>query len=100
MELRENPAHVEPLPICIIKETYNGNSDQDFVKLKLHGYPTSSMSDLYEFNMSLFGHKDTEEFLSFMHNFNIILAATGTLEMDAKIQYISMLFRAEVLRQF
>ena len=49
-----NPAHVEPPPIPLILETYNGKSDEDFVKLKLFWGPTSGTSDLNEFNMSFF----------------------------------------------
>ena len=47
-------AHVEPPLIPLIKKTYNGKSDRDFVKLKFRRDPTSSMADLYEFKMSLF----------------------------------------------
>ena len=50
--------------------------------------------------MSLFDHGDPEEFLLFVRNFNMTLTATGTMEMDAKIQYICTLFHGEVLRQF
>ena len=50
--------------------------------------------------MSLFGHGKSQEFLLFICNFNMTLAATGTLEMDAKIQYIHKLVRGEALRQF
>ena len=46
-----NTAHVEPPPIILIKETYNGKSDKDFVKLKLCRDHKSSTMDLYEFNM-------------------------------------------------
>ena len=53
----------------------------------------SSTSDLYEFKMSLFDHGQPEEFLFFIHNFSMTLAATGTLEMNAKIQYLHTLFR-------
>ena len=36
----------------------------------------------------------------FICNFNTTLAATGLLEIDAKIQSICMLVRKETLRQF
>ena len=58
-----NPSHVEPPPIPLIKETCTGNTDRDYVKLKMHRDSTSIMSDLYEFRMSLFDHDDPEEFL-------------------------------------
>ena len=61
-----NPAHIEPLPIPLIKETYTGKSDGDDVKLKLRRDPTSIMSDLNEFRMSLFGHGEPEESLLFV----------------------------------
>ena len=44
--------------------------------------------------------KSRKSFFLFLHNFNMILAETGTLEMDTKIQYIRMLVCGEVLRQF
>ena len=47
--------------IPLIKETYNANSDKDFVKLKLCRDPTYSMSDLFDFKMSLFDHGETED---------------------------------------
>ena len=95
-----NPVHVEPLPIILTKEQYNGKSDGDFVKLKCCRYPTSIMSELYESNMSLFDHSNAEEFLLFIPNFNMTLAATGTLEMDTNIKYISTLVHGEALGQF
>ena len=55
-----NQVHVEPLLIPLIKGKYNGKSDKDFVKLKLRRYPTSSMSNLYEFKMSLFDNGNPE----------------------------------------
>ena len=57
---------MEPFPIPLIRETCNGKSDKDFVKLKLRRDPTSITSDLYEFNMSLFDHGNPEEFLLFI----------------------------------
>ena len=85
LNLGTDPAQVEPPPIPLIKEMCNGKSDEDFVKLKLCRYPMSSTLDLYAFNMSLFYHGNMEEFLLFIWNFNINIAATRTLEMDAKI---------------
>ena len=94
-----NLNHVEPPSILLAKETSTGKSDGDYVKLKPRIYPTSSTSDLYEFRMSLFDHGEPEEFLLFMKNFRITLAATGTLETD-KDQYLCTLVHEEALRQF
>ena len=95
-----NPAHVEPNPIPLIKETSIGNSDGDYVKLNLHRDPMSSTSDLYEFRKSLFDHVALEKFLLIVQNFQISLAATGMLEMEAKIQYLCTLLCGEALCQF
>ena len=46
-----NQAHVEPPPIPLLKGTYDGKSDKDFVKMKFCRDPTSSTLDLYEFRM-------------------------------------------------
>ena len=54
--------HVEPPPISLIKENHDGKSERDVVKLKLRRDPTSHMSDLYEFKMSLFENGKIEEF--------------------------------------
>ena len=54
---------MEPPPIPLIKEKDYGKSDKYFVKMKLRRYPTCSMSDLYEFKMSLFDHGDPEHFI-------------------------------------
>ena len=43
------PTYVEPPTIILIKETFNGKSDEDFVKLKLHRDPIYSTLDLYEY---------------------------------------------------
>ena len=59
-----------------------------------------STLDLYEFKMSLFDNGELEEFLLFVRNFNITLAASGNLEEVVKFQYICTLVRVEVLRQF
>ena len=77
-----------------------GRSDGDYIKLKLRRDPTSSTSDLYEFRMSLFDHGKPEEFLLFVRNFQTTLAATGTLETEAKVQYLCVIFLGEALHQF
>ena len=91
--------HIDPPPIPITKETHDGKSDKYFVKLKLSRYPTSSTSDLYDFKMSLFGSGNPEEFLLFVHNFNMTLAASGTLEAGVKYQYLHTIVCGEALRQ-
>ena len=58
-----NLATVDPPQIPLIKETSTDKSDGDYVKLKLHRYPTSSTSDIYEFRMFAFDHGELEEFL-------------------------------------
>ena len=82
---------MEPPPINLSKETCNGKSSKDFVNLKLHRDPTSSAS---------FYHGEPETFLLFIRNFNMTLAVTGTLEMDAKIQYICTLVSGESFHHF
>ena len=58
------------------------------------------MSNLYEFKMSLFENGKPEEFLLFVRHFNMNLAASGTLEVGAKFQYLCNIFRREAVRQF
>ena len=95
-----NTAHVEPPLKPLVKETSTGKSDGDYVKLKFIRGHTSSTSDLYEFRMSLFDHGHPEEFILFVQNFEMNLADTGTLEMEAKVQYLCTLLFGEALRQF
>ena len=57
-----NLVHMEPPPITLIGETYNGKLDEYFIKQKMCRDPTYSTSDLYEFKMSLFEHEKLEEF--------------------------------------
>ena len=76
--------HVETPLIPLVKENYDGKSDKDIVKLKLRRDPTSPTSDLYEFKMSFFESVEPEEFLLFVRNFNMNLAASGMLEAGAK----------------
>ena len=77
-----------------------GKSDGDYVKLKLRRYPTSSMSELYEFRMSLFDYGNPEEFLLFVQNFQMNLAASGMLETEEKVNYLCTLVRGGALCQF
>ena len=60
----------------------------------------SYTSDFYEFKIYLFYNVEPEDFLLFVRNFNINLAASGTLEAGAKYQYFCTLVRGEALRQF
>ena len=92
--------HIEPPQITLIKETHNVNSDKYFVKLKVRRDLKSSKSDLYEFKMSLFDNGKPEDFLLSVSNFNMTLAASGTMEADAKYQYLRTLVRGEALHQF
>ena len=50
--------------------------------------------------MYLFSHGNPEEFLFFINNFSMTLAATGTLEIYAKIQYLCKPVLGEALHQF
>ena len=93
-------AHVESLPIPLTKGTYDGKLDKYFLRLKLRRYTKSSTSDLYEFRMSLFDNGDPEEFLLFVRNFNMTLAASRILDTGANIQYLCTIVRGEALRQF
>ena len=95
-----NPSHVELPLIPLIKETSTGKSDKDYFELKLCRYPTSIMSDLYEFRMTWFGCGKPEEFIFFVCNFNMTFEYTEILEMDAKVQYLRIPVHGEVLRQF
>ena len=50
--------------------------------------------------MSLFDHGDPEEFILFVQNFQITLAATGTPDTEEKFQYLRITVCGEALRQF
>ena len=95
-----NHPHVEPQLIPLIIETHDGKSDKDFSKLRLCRDPSSSTTDLYEFKMSLFDNGETEKFLLFVCNFNMTLAASGTLEAGAKVKYLITIVRGEAFLQF
>ena len=43
------------------------------VKIKLHRDPVSEKSDTYEFKMALFNNCEYDEFLLFIHKFNMNL---------------------------
>ena len=50
--------------------------------------------------MSLFDYGKTEDSLSFLRKFIMTLAATGTMDADANIQYFCTIVRDEALCQF
>ena len=85
--------HVEPPIIPLTQKTHDGKSEKYIVKIKLLRDPTSSTSDLYEFEMSLFDNGKPEEFLLFVRKFNMNLAASRTLEAGTKMQYLFTLVR-------
>ena len=58
------------------------------------------MSELYEFRMSLFDHGKPEEFVLFVQNFQMNLAASGMLETEEKVNYICTLVSGGSLCQF
>ena len=73
--------YVEPPPIPLIKSNHDDKLDKDFVKLKLYRYPTSYNSYLYEFKMALFDKGELEEFLLFVHNFNMRLGPAQAVNL-------------------
>ena len=93
-------AHVEPPPIPLIKVTWGGNSEKDFVKMRLCRDPTSGILDFYEFKISLFGNSQLEDFLLFVPNLNMTLTVSGTMDTGAQIQYLCTLVCGEALHQF
>ena len=50
--------------------------------------------------MYLFERGNSEEFLLFVRDLQMTLAATGALETEAKVQYLHTLFPGEALHQF
>ena len=58
------------------------------------------MLDLYDFKIYLFDNVNPEEFLLFVCNFNMTLAASGMLEAGAKYQYLCSISCGEALGQF
>ena len=50
--------------------------------------------------MSLFDNGKPEEFLLLVRNSNTALAASGTLEMGANVNYLRKIVRGDVLHQF
>ena len=61
---------------------------KDCINIKFFMYPTSEKSDLYEFKRVLLDNGNTEEFLFFMQNFQIILEASGSLAGSSEIYYL------------
>ena len=83
--------HVEPPLKHRTKGKYDGKSDKDFVKMRLCRDTMESTSDLYDINMYLFDNVQPEEFLLFLRNFNMTLAASGTPETDVNVKYLHTL---------
>ena len=50
--------------------------------------------------MYLFNHGKPEGLLLFLRNLQMTLEATGTLDTEAKVQYLCKLFHGEALHQF
>ena len=92
--------HVKPPPTPPMKGKYDGKSDKDVLKLKLRRDTTSSTSDFYGFNMSLFDNGEQEEILLFVRNFNTTLVMSGMLETGAKFQYLRTIVHGEDLCRF
>ena len=92
--------HVEPPPTPLIKNRHGNKSDKYSVKINISRDPKSYTSDCFDFNMALFDNGEPEEFLLFRRNFDMNLAAPGTLVTGAKIQYLFTLVHGEALRQF
>ena len=59
---------------------------------------TSEKSDFYELKMALNNNENIEEFLLFVHNFNMTLEASGTLDTAEKFQYLCTLVCGETLQ--
>ena len=91
--------YVDTPPIPLIKMKHGDKSDNDFVKLKLRRDTTSENLDLYAFNMALFDNEKMEEFLFFVHNFNMTLAESGKLATDEKVHYFCIIVCGEPLHQ-
>ena len=85
--------HMDTPLIPLIKEAHYGKSDKDSVKLKSRRDTMLSTLDLYEFKMSFFDNGDPEDFLLFICNFNMTLAASGALEAGVKYQCLRTLVR-------
>ena len=92
--------HVETLTITITKNKQKDTSDKYFIKLDIRRDSISSSLVFYEFKMALFSYGKTEEFLLFVRNFKMTIAASGTLTSVTKIQYICTLVHGEALCQF
>ena len=71
--------HVEAPPTPRIKSNHDDKLEKDFVILKIHMRPTSKQLDLYGFKIAFFNNGKQEEFLLFIHNFNMTIKASGTL---------------------
>ena len=91
--------YVQPPRIALIKSKNYEKLYKDCVKTYLCRNPTSAKSDLYVFKMCLFDNGNPEEFLLFIHNFQMTLGASVALTAGAKIPYLSTLVCGEYLYQ-
>ena len=87
-------------PISLIKVKHNDNSDKEVLNIKLRRDTTSEKLGLYEFKIALFDINKSEEFLLFVHNFNMTLEVSVTLQAGAKVQLFCTTVRVEVLHQY
>ena len=61
--------------------------------INLYGCTTSEKSEVYKFKMALFDNGESEEFLLFLRNFKTTIDASGTLTVNAELQYLRPLLR-------
>ena len=92
--------HMKTPQIPLIKNNHRDKREKDCVKLQLNRDPTSDKLDLCEFKMTLHDNGDTEDFMFFVRHFNTTPAASGTLEIYAKVQYLHTLVSGELLCWF
>ena len=88
---------MEPPPIALIKSNNSDKSDKYFVKIKFCKDTTSEKSDLCEFKMYFFDNSKPEEFLLFIHKFNMTIKALEIIKAGVNIQYLRTLVRGEAL---
>ena len=69
-------------------------------KIKLCRNSASEKSGLNELKMDLFDYGKPDEFLLFVQIFNITIEASGTLESNPKLQYLSNVLHVEAPRYF
>ena len=60
----------------------------------------SEKSAMHEFITALFDNEDPKKFLLFQKNYRMMLCASGTLTVGAKIQYLRTLTHEKALCEF